>query len=68
MKKTIRESKPPYAFHGYQEWYLDSRHGYQEWYLDSRQTKLWYRCNMVRNLMIGYAEHHRIKQCIYHIK
>ena len=56
-KKTIRESKPPYAFHGYQEWYIDSR-----------ETKLWYRCNMVRNVMIGYAEHHRITQCIYHIR
>lgn len=57
MKKTIRESKPPYAFHGYQEWYIDSQ-----------ENKLWYRCRMVRNVMVAYAEHHRIKHCIYHIR
>ena len=56
-KKTIRAGTPKYAYHGYQEWYIDRQ-----------ETKLWYRCNMVRNVMIAYAEHHRIKQCIYHIR
>ena len=61
MKKTIK---------GYNA--QGSYHGYHEWYHDSRESRIWHRSVFSNNLIIGYAEHHRsgsrASRCMYHIR
>lgn len=61
MKKTIKGYNAEGAYHGYQEWYRDSR-----------ESRIWHRSVFVDNQIFGYAEHHRslpkASRCIYYIR
>ena len=61
MKKTIKGYNANGAYHGYQEWYRDSR-----------ETRIWHRSVFIDNQIFGYAEYHRslpgYSRCMYHIR